>query len=30
VFAAYWACSDYEIEKMGKLDNTLVIYVAGD
>jgi hypothetical protein len=30
VFAADWACSDHESEKMGKLDNTLVIYVAGD
>jgi arylsulfatase len=37
VFAAYWAYSDHEIgrvideiEKMGKLDNTLVIYIAGD
>ena len=37
VFAAYWAYSDQEIgrvidevEKMGKLDNTLVIYIAGD
>jgi arylsulfatase A-like enzyme len=37
VFAAYWAYSDYEIgrviqevEKMGKLDNTLIIYIAGD
>jgi hypothetical protein len=35
--AAYWAYSDYEIgrvideiEKMGKLDNTLIIYIAGD
>jgi arylsulfatase len=37
VFAAYWAYSDHEIgrvideiKKMGKLDNTLVIYIAGD
>jgi arylsulfatase len=37
VFAAYWAYSDHEIgrviqeiENMGKLDNTLVIYIAGD
>jgi len=37
VFAAYWAYSDYEIgrviqqvEDMGKLDNTLIIYIAGD
>ncbi|MBV8174394.1 MAG: sulfatase-like hydrolase/transferase, partial [Verrucomicrobia bacterium] len=37
VFAAYWAYSDYEIgrviqevENMGKLDNTLIIYIAGD
>jgi len=37
VFAAYFAYSDYEIgrvideiEKMGKLDNTLIIYIAGD
>jgi arylsulfatase A-like enzyme len=37
VFAAYWAYSDHEIgrvvdeiEKMGKLDNTLIIYIAGD
>jgi hypothetical protein len=29
MFADDWACSDHEIEKMGKLD-TLVIYVAGD
>jgi arylsulfatase A-like enzyme len=37
VFAAYWAYSDYEIgrvvqsiDDMGKLDNTLIIYIAGD
>src|SRR6516164_7519959 len=37
VFAAYFAYSDYEIgrvideiERMGKLDNTLIIYIAGD
>jgi arylsulfatase A-like enzyme len=37
VFAAYWAYSDHEIgrvideiEKMGKLENTLIIYIAGD
>jgi len=37
VFAAYWAYSDHEIgrvvdeiEKMGKLDDTLIIYIAGD
>ena len=37
VFAAYWAYSDHEIgrvvdeiDKMGKLDNTLIIYIAGD
>jgi len=37
VFAAYWAYTDHEIgrviqavEDMGKLDNTLVIYIAGD
>ncbi len=37
IFAAYWAYSDHEIgrvvdeiEKMGKLDNTLIIYIAGD
>ena len=37
VFAAYWAYSDHEIgrviqevENMGKLDNTLIIYIAGD
>jgi len=37
VFAAYWAYSDNEIgrviqqvEDMGKLDNTLIIYIAGD
>ena len=37
MFAAYWAYSDHEIgrvideiDKMGKLDNTLVIYIAGD
>jgi arylsulfatase A-like enzyme len=37
VFAAYWAYSDHEIgrvideiERMGKLDNTLIIYIAGD
>ena len=37
VFAAYWAYSDYEIgrviqqvEDMGQLDNTLIIYIAGD
>ncbi len=37
VFAAYWAYSDHEIgrvvdeiQKMGKLDNTLIIYIAGD
>ncbi len=37
VFAAYWAYSDHEIgrvideiEKMGQLDNTLIIYIAGD
>jgi arylsulfatase len=36
-FAAYWAYSDHEIgcviqevENMGKLDNTLIIYIAGD
>ncbi len=37
VFAAYWAYSDHEIgrvideiKRMGKLDNTLIIYIAGD
>ncbi len=37
VFAAYWAYNDYEtgrviqqVEDMGKLDNTLIIYIAGD
>jgi arylsulfatase len=37
VFAAYWAYSDHEIgrvideiDRMGKLDNTLVFYIAGD
>jgi arylsulfatase len=37
VFAAYWAYIDHEIgrviqhiEDMGKLDNTLIIYLAGD
>jgi arylsulfatase len=37
VFAAYWAYSDHEIgrviqhvQDMGKLDNTLIIYIAGD
>jgi len=37
VFAAYFAYSDYEIgrviqqiDDMGKLDNTLIIYIAGD
>ena len=37
VFAAYFAYSDHEIgrvideiERMGKLDNTLIIYIAGD
>jgi arylsulfatase len=37
VFAAYWAYVDHEIgrviqqvEDMGKLDNTLIIYIAGD
>lgn len=37
VFAAYWAYTDHEIgrviqqiQDMGKLDNTLVIYIAGD
>jgi arylsulfatase len=37
VFAAYWAYSDHEIgrvirqiEDMGKLDNTLIVYIAGD
>jgi arylsulfatase A-like enzyme len=37
VFAAYWAYTDREIgrviqqiEDMGKLDNTLIIYIAGD
>src|SRR5262245_34618332 len=37
VFAAYWAYSDHEIGRviqkvadMGKLDNTLIIYIAGD
>ena len=37
VFAAYWAYSDYEIGRvaqhiadMGKLDNTLIVYIAGD
>jgi len=37
VFAAYWAYSDHEIgrvvdeiDRMGKLDNTLIIYIAGD
>jgi len=37
VFAAYWAYADHEIgrviqqvEDMGKLDNTLIIYIAGD
>src|SRR5262249_38659377 len=37
IFAAYWAYSDHEIgrvvqaiDDMGKLDNTLIIYIAGD
>jgi arylsulfatase len=37
VFAAYWAYTDHEIGRviqhiadMGKLDNTLIIYIAGD
>jgi arylsulfatase len=37
VFAAYWAYADHEIgrviqqvEAMGKLDNTLIIYIVGD
>jgi arylsulfatase A-like enzyme len=37
VFAAYWAYSDHEIgrviqhiQDVGKLDNTLIIYIAGD
>ena len=37
VFAAYWAYADHEIgrviqevENMGKLDNTLIFYIAGD
>ena len=37
MFAAYWAYTDHEIgrviqqvEDMGKLDNTLIIYIAGD
>ena len=37
VFAAYTAYTDYEIgrvidevQKMGKLDNTLIIYIDGD
>jgi arylsulfatase A-like enzyme len=37
VFAAYWAYTDHEIgrviqqvEDMGKLNNTLIIYIAGD
>jgi arylsulfatase len=37
VFAAYWAYTDHEIgrviqhvEDMGKLDNTLIVYIAGD
>src|SRR5262245_53918855 len=37
VFAAYWAYTDHEIgrviqevENMGKLDNTLIIYIVGD
>jgi arylsulfatase A-like enzyme len=37
VFAAYWAYTDHEIgrviqhvEDMGELDNTLIIYIAGD
>ncbi len=37
MFAAYWAYVDHEIgrviqevENMGKLDNTLIIYIAGD
>src|SRR5499433_1172118 len=37
VFAAYWAYTDHEVgrviqhvEDMGKLDNTLIIYIAGD
>ena len=37
VFAAYWAYTDHEIgrviqavEDMGKLDNTLIIYIVGD
>src|SRR5262245_18326197 len=37
VFAAYWAYTDHEIgrviqavEDLGKLDNTLIIYIAGD
>jgi arylsulfatase A-like enzyme len=37
VFAAYWAYTDHEIgrviqevENLGKLDNTLIIYIVGD
>jgi arylsulfatase A-like enzyme len=37
IFAAYWGYSDHEIgrvvqaiDDMGKLDNTLIIYIAGD
>ena len=37
VFAAYWAYSDHEIgrvidevDRVGKLDNTLIVYIAGD
>jgi arylsulfatase len=37
VFAAYWAYSDHEIDRvvqaindMGQLDNTMIIYIAGD
>jgi arylsulfatase len=37
VFAAYFAYTDHEIgrvideiDRMGKLDNTLIIYIAGD
>ncbi len=37
IFAAYWAYTDHEIgrviqhvQDMGKLDNTLIIYIAGD
>jgi arylsulfatase A-like enzyme len=37
MFAAYFAYTDHEIgrvideiDRMGKLDNTLIIYIAGD